>query len=199
MGCISHVSSESGPSNWHVLPLLQMLWLVATAFSVHCGFKRYLNCILLSNSCFTSDTEDPESSIISVGKPPTSPVMTAAFALTAVTVIFWGLTVESGRRLPWSWHPVVFSLMAVLCNMPWPVTNKATMSVSLPATIRTVAAEVSYLVAFKAAYHSWSAVSLLLRQQPVLLARWIWSCNCCTSARCTCTAAVCSWSVITNS
>ena len=38
-------------------------------------------------SCLTSDTTDPEYSMISIGTPPSRPVMTAALVHTAATII----------------------------------------------------------------------------------------------------------------
>ena len=38
-------------------------------------------------SCLTSDTADPESNTISIGTPPSRPVMIAALVLIAATII----------------------------------------------------------------------------------------------------------------
>ena len=45
-------------------------------------------------SCLTSDTADLESSIISIGTPPSRPVMTATLVLKAATIIKFSLALS---------------------------------------------------------------------------------------------------------
>ena len=56
-----------------------------------------------STPCWTSDTDDSESNIVSALIPPSSPMITAALVLTAATVttsIFGGPTVDRGAGCP---------------------------------------------------------------------------------------------------